>query len=111
MSWFEYGVPALNKRRLRKGVWLRVRNLPDPIVKAARKKLRSNDEEIDWVLVEGIRPDRQVLLEFWCHDPIRDRMADGTQRQTVFHLLVVEDPKWICEGDLGRGYKDAGGHT
>jgi hypothetical protein len=107
MSWFEYGSLPLKKRRLRKGVWLRVRNLPASIMAEARKKMRSKDEEIDWVVVQEMKPDSQVLLEFWCHTPGRkDRFKDGSCRYTVFHVLAKEDPAWICEGDLGRGYKE-----
>ncbi len=106
MSWFEYGLLPPKKRKLRKGVWLRVRNLSKPILDAVKSKFRSKREAIDWVVVSEIRPDNLVLLEFWCHNPFEDNFPDGSQRFTVFHSLVVEDPTWICEGDLGRGYKE-----
>lgn len=106
MSWFEYGTPNPKKRHLRKGVWLRVAHLPKPLLKEAKKKLQFSVEFIDWVVVSEMRPDNEVLLEFWCHNPRTDVFKDGTVRYTVFHILTKEDPTWVCEGDLGRGYKD-----
>lgn len=106
MSWFEYGSLPPKKRKLRKGVWLRVRNLPRPILDAVKPKFRSAKESIDWVVVSEMRPDGLVLLEFWCHNPFEDNFADGSQRFSVFHLLAKENPSWICEGNMGRGYKE-----
>ncbi len=105
MSWFEYGTPK--KRSLRKNVWLRVERLPEKILKDAKKRMRSG-EYIDWVAICEIKTAPQVLLEFWCHDPCDafNRKNVFSPRFTVFHLLVDEDPTWICEGDLGRGYKE-----
>lgn len=107
MSWFEYGSLPPKKRRLRKGVWLRASALPGPIVKAARRCMRSKHEEIDWVVVSEMRDDGEVLLEFWCHVPGKaDVISNGNVRYTVFHLLAKEDPSWICEGDMGRGFRE-----
>ena len=104
MSWFHYGKPEPKKRKLRKGVWLRVQCLPEDIYIAAREKLRSITEVIRWVIVSEIRPDGKVLLEFWCQE-----MFDPVpERYTVFYLFVGENPEWVCEGDLGRGWKDIG---
>ncbi len=105
MSWFEYGVPK--RRSLRKNVWLRVDALPDNILKDAKKRMRKG-EYIDWVAISEIKTAPKVLLEFWCHDPLDvvNRQTPMAPRFTVFHLLVDEDPSWICEGDLGRGYKE-----
>ena len=102
MSWFEYGTPS--KRSLRKGVWLRVSALPKPLIKQASRFL-TKLEGIDWVVISEIRTDNKVLLEFWCHKPKFIRNNDP-RIYKVFHLLVDEDPTWICEGDLGRGYKE-----
>lgn len=101
MSWFEYGKPA--RRSLRRGVWLRVRNIPEPLVKEAKKYLDRN-EFIEWAEVKEIRPKGQVFLEFWCRK--EGSMKPGKPVVfKVFGLVVDEDPKWICEGDLGRGWK------
>lgn len=114
MSWFQYGKPLPKKRNLRKGVWLRVSDLPEIIYTKAKLQFRSKQEEIRWVVVQEIRPNNKVLLEFWCQDPFKDHIwktINGektlSERYTVFHLLVDENPEWICEGDLGRGYKEA----
>ncbi len=100
MSWFEYGTPK--RRSLRKGVWLRVRNLPESLVKRVKKHLGMT-ETIEWCEVKEIRPNGQVYLEFWCR-------KFGSLKGPEFVSKVVgfvtdEDPAWICEGDLGRGWK------
>jgi len=100
MAWFEYGTPK--RRSLRKGVALRVRHLPEPIVKEANKLKRAG-EFIDMVFVEEILPKGRVLLQFWCRRHGSKEIKFG--RYTVFAFDVPEDPKWVCESDLGRGYK------
>jgi hypothetical protein len=104
MAWFEYGTPI--KRSWRKGVWLRVRNLPPTLLKQAKKFMRPL-ENIEWVVVSEIKPDNNVLLEFWCKNPFDHiklpKLSGG--RYNVFWIFTKEDPNWICEGDLGRGYK------
>lgn len=102
MSWFKYADQKV--RRYRKGIWLRVRSLPDGL----RGLIESNmqpGEQIAWVEVQELQRGLQVLLEIWC-----TQMADVTeqqqlrpQRYTVFHLSVPENPDWTCEGDFGRG--------
>lgn len=101
MSWFEYGHPV--HRSSRRGVWLRVRNLPEPLVKQAKKYL-TKDEFVEWVEVKEIRPKGQVYLEFWCRK-IGSMKPGKPVINKVFGLVVDEDSAWICEGDLGRGYK------
>lgn len=96
MSWFLYSQPK--KRSHKKGIWLRYHDLPKPILSRVARMLRPG-EQVLWVCVEGLRPNGQVLLEFWSRDP-RDPVQ---QRYSVFHLLEDEDPSWVCEGDLGRG--------
>lgn len=102
MSWFEYGELTGRDRQLRKGVWLRVRNLPQDILTEIHIFMRPN-EKIEWVVVQELQSNKQVLLEFWCADP--NDWFGGYKRYNVFHWTVPEDPKWICEGDLGRGFK------
>lgn len=101
MSWFEYGTPE--RRSWRKGVWLRVRNLPAPLVKEAKKYLGIT-EFIEWVEVKEIRPHGKVYLEFWCRK-VGSMKPNKPVINKVFGLVVDENPEWICEGDLGRGYR------
>ena len=95
MSWFKYC--DVKKRRLRKGLWLRVRSLPQDIFDKAKPYMRFG-ELISWVEVKELRKNNQVLLEFWCSGWRRKY-----PRYTVFHILVDENPDWTVEGDLGRG--------
>ncbi len=46
MSWFEYDTLPPKKRKLRKGVWLRVRCLPQPILDAIKPKFRSKRKRL-----------------------------------------------------------------
>lgn len=118
MSWFNYGTPK--KRSLRKGVWLRVRNLPESLLKTAKTLMRIN-EEIQWIIVSEICPNNQVYLEFWCKETMpldqgteaikrfmeeREKNTLLHNRYNVFGFVVDEDPEWICEGNCGRGFKE-----
>lgn len=104
MSWFEYGVPE--RRSLRKGVFLRVRDLPPALLSKARTYMKRG-EQIEMVKVLEIRPDNYVYLEFWCLENRQDiKKKILFERRVVFGFLEQENPKWICEGDLGRGYKE-----
>lgn len=97
MSWFVYN--DQQKRRYRKGIWLRIRSLPTDLLAKIQQQMKKT-ESLAWVVVQELKPKNQVLLEIWCY-----QFSPGTtpQRYTVFHLLVDEDPNWVCEGDLGRG--------
>jgi hypothetical protein len=97
MSWFYYGDQS--RRRYRVGIWLRVQCLDAELLTEALKWLREG-EAIQRVVVKELRPNNQVLLEFWCNKPF-GWLEDP--RYTVFHLQTPEDYKWVCEGDLGRG--------
>lgn len=104
MSWFVYS--DQQKRRYRKGIWLRLRSLPEDLLAKIKSNMQDN-ETLAWVVVQELRPKNQVLLEVWCnqlagmgHWPWKKT----NERFTVFHLLVDEDPNWVCEGDLGRGF-------
>ena len=101
MSWFEYGEPQ--RRSLRKGVYLRVRELDKDLITAAGKFMRATDGFV-YVVIKEIQPNGHVLLEFWCQD-VCDTLAH-LPRYNVFHISTKENPAWICEGDLGRGYKE-----
>jgi hypothetical protein len=108
VSWFEYGSFEGKDRKLRKGVWLRTRSLPKELLDAIKKKMRMF-ERLERVVVDEIRPDGKVLLEFWSYNAFVDCFDDGAIRYTVSHVLTSENPKWVCEGDLGRGYKEPKG--
>lgn len=97
MGWFEYGTPE--RRHLRKGVCLRTEALPEELQLVASQKMREN-ETLFIVKISEIRPRGQVLLEFWSKET-----PNTMERYTVFYHLVDEDPKWVCESDIGRGYK------
>lgn len=99
MSWFYY--KDQTKRGNRKGIWLRVRALPPEILSLTLPYLRT-EEEINWVEVKELQHNNHVLLEFWCQT-FADRMKMKS-RFNVFHLSVKENPEWVCEGDLGRGF-------
>jgi len=108
MSWFDYGAPK--KRHLRKGVFLRIRSLPDALFKQINKNIKVSkapqlgDRYIDWVEVKEICPKGQVLLEVWAHK-LQRLMPNKPVIYSVIHLLVDENAEWVCEGDQGRGYK------
>jgi len=102
MSHFRYGDQL--SRKLRVGICLRKRDLPERLSKRIRGVMRKT-EYIDIVRVAELRPNNQVLLEVWT-DPLFDhllRKKDYT-RFVVYGFVVDEDPEWICEGDVGRGY-------
>jgi len=96
MSWFTY--KDQKNRRYCKGIWLRIRSLPDDLLNNIKK---ITNESLAWVSILELRPNSQVLLEVWCYQT--PATATAPEKYTVFHLLVEENPEWICEGDLGRG--------
>jgi hypothetical protein len=108
MSWFEYGTPR--RRTLRKGVWLRKSSLSENILNIAQNYI--NDFGlIEYVIVKEIRKNNRVYLEFWCKEEriiLNSKKRDNFTfpRNIVFGFEIEENPKWICEGDLGRGYKE-----
>jgi len=95
MSWFKYSDQP--KRALRKGIWLRTRNLPAPILKEIESNI-TNGESLLWVEVKELQKNGFVLLEIWC------KQISKKEKYTVFHVSAKEDEDWICEGDLGRGF-------
>ena len=105
MSWFEYGTPE--RRSHRKGVWLRVRNLAPAILDKVQPFIPP-DEKINWVIVKEIQKKGMVYIEVWCSrlDNLTTGANTGVYKSTVLGLQIQEDPAWICEGDLGRGYKE-----
>lgn len=100
MSWFSYKDQQI--RKYRKGIYLRIRSLPDDL---AKKIKAESKKTLLCVEVKELRPNSQVLLEIWCFSPsLLWWKRKKPRKYTVFHLLVDENPDWICEGDMGRGF-------
>lgn len=97
MSWFKYGDQSI--RRYRKGICLRVRSIPEPL-NAQIKALLAPGESVWRVAVDELLKDGRVRLEIWATQP---KHRNGEEVDTVFGIVVPEDPSWTCEGDLGRG--------
>jgi len=95
MSWFLYGDAD---KRYRRGIYLRIRSLPKPLLAKVAKGMRTGESPIRLVVHE-VR-DGEVVLESWtAESPLADRY-------TVAYFLAQEDLRWVCEGDLGRGLVD-----
>ena len=97
MGWFEYDYSGPEDRRShRRGIFLRVRDFPkDPNV----EELMREGERLESIEVKELRPSGNVLLEF------RSRAKeDPFERCTCFELVFKEDPEWVCESDIGRGW-------
>ncbi len=66
-----------------------------------KSKLLRPSEGVKWVEIKELRPNGQVLLEVWARsiiDAVRRK-----ERSNVFHILIDENPEWVCESDIGRG--------
>ena len=101
MSWFTLQDQPVRKKR--KGIWIRVHSNPDVLDAIKKTRLMRPTDTIEWVSVHELRPDNKVMLEVWCIslvDCVRKK-----HRHNVFHLIMDENPEWVCEGDLGRGLK------
>ena len=103
MSWFTLQDQPIRKKRV--GIWIRLRSPTTGDVDRAIEKsgLKRLTEVVEWVEIKELRPNSQVLLEVWCIS-LKD-CAFKKHRHNVFHLIVDENPEWVCEGDLGRGLK------
>ena len=109
MGSFQYGTPE--KRSWRKNAAIRPHSLESHILELANKLMRPG-EQIQYVLVNEIKPENKVLLEFHCYGPgdiiklAGNPHQEAYWRQNVFHILTEENPDWWCDSDLGRGYVD-----
>ena len=100
MSWFTYDEPK--PRSLRKGVCLRVKNLPQDIMSQWSGLCQPRpDERIDRVDVLEILPKGKGIVRCWS----RVSGVDPIDRHVVVEFMTDENPLWICEGDVGVGYK------
>jgi len=113
MAWFE--LKAQPRRALRKGICLRIRNIPEPLAAQILSflpniGLYSGDlkgGQIQSVIIDGLLSDGKVRLEVWSEtheDRVRSNNTIGTvSKFTVLHLVVPENEDWVCESDQGRG--------
>lgn len=99
---FPYGTPQRRSRR--KGVWLRVKELPNDVDEYFRSRMRPEDR-LSHVVVSQIKVDG-VVLEAWCTDPNKFKIKDN-EVWTVIIGRFPENPDWICEKYLGVGPRDA----
>lgn len=101
MSWFVLG--DIKERSKIKGIWLRTKTGNNPDVEDAIKKSKNLrlSERVWKIEIVELRKNNQVLLEIWAKSTID--MMRNKERHNVFHILINQNPNWICEGDLGRG--------
>ena len=99
MSWFTYD--NIKSNRHKKGVRLRYHS--NPKLKKIIKKHRCKRllDFVERVIVCESKENNQVLLEVWCLN-LKDSLLKK-HRHNVFYVIIDENPKWVCEGDLGRG--------
>ena len=104
MSWFYLKDQPVRRKRI--GIWLRVRSLPEDLIKKVSKIKRK--AEHPWqIKIAELRPKGEVLLEMWCSSPhlLMLQSHKRYDRNIVYHFLEKENPEWVCEGDLGKGLK------
>ncbi len=101
MSWFL--LSDIKERKKLKGIWLRKRadaNV-DVFAEIKRSKNLRLSETVWKIEIVELRKENTVLLEVWAQSFVD--VAIGKERHNVFHILIKENPNWVCEGDLGRG--------
>lgn len=91
--WFFYGAPV--RRHLRKGVYLRVNDLPEKLTQKINEHISSH-EVVERVIISEIQEDKKVLLEIWL-------ASDKTHR--IIRISTPEVMNWVCESNLGRGFR------
>jgi hypothetical protein len=101
MSWFLLKDQKVHLKI--KGIWLRPTSNPDVLKKIQATKLMRRSDVVKWIEIKEIRDNNEVLLEVWCSN-LADMLLKK-RRSNVFHVLMKENPEWVCEGDLGRGLK------
>lgn len=78
-----------------------MRDLPKVLLRRVKELMRAG-EELELVEVCEIKPNGRVLLEFTS----RVVGIDPFNRRTCIWLEADEDPAWVCEGDIGRGFRE-----
>ncbi len=100
MSSFIYGKHT--KKHI--GVWLRHKSNSDVIKLIKDSKEQRFFDTIERVVVsEYDKETNQVWLQIWCKnliDSIRGRL-----QYSVFHIKTNINENWVCDGDLGNGFK------
>lgn len=99
MSWFLLQDQPVRSKR--KGIWLKTESesIEDVISEVMKLKVLRCNEWFYRIEIKEMRPDNMVLLEVWA----RSRRDLKKARYNVFYVLMAENPKWACHGDLGRG--------
>jgi hypothetical protein len=102
MSWFL--LEDIKEREKIIGIWLRSNpDINSDVHKAIKKSKNLRfSEYTDRIIIHELKDDGQVLLEIWGKsslDFIRKK-----RRYNVFYILVKQNIKWVCEGDLGTGF-------
>lgn len=113
MAWFL--LKDQPKRSLRKGICLRIRNLPESLMKKILAQLPDTGVysgpmklgQIESVIIDGVLSDGKVRLEVWSSTH-EDRMrhiqdANTPFKYSVLLFVVDENEEWVCEADQGRG--------
>jgi hypothetical protein len=99
MSSFSLGDQSVRAKR--KGIWLKPRCNPD-VTAAIRKSRLLRLSEQPWrIEIIDLLPKGMVVLEIWCCSLLDN--VRGKQRHNVFRIMIPENPKWVCSGNLGRG--------
>ena len=100
MSWFIYGKHT--KKHI--GIWLRPSSNPDVIEKIKKSKLKRFGDSISRIVVSEFDKEKNaVWLQIWTKN-IFDSIF-RKNRYTVFHIKTEINENWVCEGDLGNGFK------
>lgn len=102
MSWFLLG--DIKERSEIKGIWLRSSEDTNLDVQKAIKQSKHLrlTEYVDRIVIHEIKNNEQVLLEIWGKNSLD--FIKNKRRYNVFYVLVKENPEWVCEGDLGKGF-------
>ena len=99
MSWFVLGKSKSRKKNI--GIWLRVRANSDVKEAITNSGLKRPLERVWKIEIVELREDNEVLLEVWAQNIFHIK-----ERHNVFHLLMKENPEWVCEGDAGKNSEE-----
>lgn len=92
-------------RSLRKNVWLRINCDVNQDVHEVIKRAHMDKHTLERIVILNILPKDKVLLEIWFKDDYTQFVAnERITKFTVIHVVVPENPEWVCESDVGRGF-------
>lgn len=101
MSHFAYG----NHTEKRIGVWLRYESNPDIMMFIKKHPCLKYLDMVSRIVVSDYDEEtKDVWIQVWCKNLI-DIILWKKHRYNVFYIKVKPNPEWICEGDLGVGFK------